>query len=97
MGPRFTEHAFQALHFHGKNTATHAVEAVIAAPRVIRGRTRRGFLDQTLKHQFFQVVVERAWAELVLPLRLTGNFLHDPVAMQVVASKSQQNVQGSGG
>jgi len=93
MRTRFTEHAFEALHFHGKNIATHAVEPVIAASRVIGGRSRGGFLDETLKHQFFQVVVKGAWTELVLALRLTSYLLHDSVAMQVVASKCQQNVQ----
>jgi hypothetical protein len=43
--------------------------------------------------QFFEVVVERAGAELVLALGLASDLLHDAVAVEVFGSEREENVE----
>ena len=46
--------------------------------------------------QLLQIVVQRARTQFVLPLGLAGDFLHDAVAVEVLAGKRKQNVEGGG-
>src|SRR5260370_33224827 len=97
MPSRITEHAFQPFHFHRKHIASQPLEPVVAPSRVIRRRSRRGFLDKALKHQSFQVVVKRARSELVLPFQLTSNSLHDSVPMKTSPTKPDRKWTGCWG
>jgi len=46
---------------------------------------------------FFEIVVERAGAELVLALGLASDFLHDAVAVEIVGCEGEQDVKLGGG
>ena len=98
----FTQNLFEAGDFGGEDVAADAGEAVVAAAGVARvggsgsgGGGRGGFgglLDEAVVHEFFEIVVEGAGAELVLTLRLASDFLHDAVAVEVFGSEGEQDV-----
>ncbi len=104
MGSCFTQNLFESLDFGGEDAAADVAEAVVATARIacvaVVVNTRGGlggFFDEAVVHEFFEIVVERAGAELVLALRLARDFLHDAVAVEVFGSEREQDVKLGGG
>ncbi len=99
----FTQDLFEALDFGGENAAADVAETVVAAARISRVAVvvsrggLGGFFNEAMVHEFFEIVVERAGAELVLALRLARDFLHDAVAVEVFGSEREQDVKLGGG
>src|ERR1700689_3328420 len=91
--PRLAQHAVQAFDFERQHASAQPFEAVVAPPGIARRGARCGLFDQPVKDEFFQVVVERAGTELVLPRGLTGDLLHDALAVQVRPRQRKQDVQ----
>jgi hypothetical protein len=101
MRLRFSQDLFEAGDLGGEDVAADAGEAIVAAAGVAivggSGGGSGGFFDEAMAHQFFEVVVEGAGAELVLALRLACDFLHDAVAVEVVGSEGEEDVELRGG
>jgi hypothetical protein len=99
----------EALDLGGEYAAAGVAEAIVAAAGVARvavfaagggsgsGVRSGGFFDEAVVHEFFEIVVERAWAEFVAALRLAGDFLHDAVAVKIFGGQGKQNVELGGG
>jgi hypothetical protein len=92
---------FEAGDFSGENVAADATEAIVATAGVAivarSGSGLGGFFDEAVIHEFFEIVVERAGAELVLALGLASDFLHDAVAMEIFGGECEQDVKLGGG
>ena len=95
----FTHNFVEAGNLGGEDFAADGAEAIVAAARVavVGGGGFQGFFDEAVVQQFFEIVVERAGAELVLTLRLASDFLHDAVAVEIFGSKCEQDVELGGG
>jgi len=92
----FTQNLFKASDFGGEDAASDVGEAVVAAASVAIIGGRRcagGFLDKAMVHEFFEIVVESAGAEFVLALRLSCDFLHDAVAVEIFGSEREEDVK----
>jgi hypothetical protein len=96
---RFTQNFVEAGNLGSEDFAADSAEAIVAAARVaiVGGGGFRGFFDEAMVQQFFEIVVERAGAELVFALRLASDFLHDAVAVEVFGSECEQDVELGGG
>src|ERR1041384_6441360 len=95
MDARLANHGFEAADFGGQDAAAGRSEAIVAAARIVAGAGGRGFLYQSLRHQFLEIVVKRSGTELVTAFGLAGHLLHDAVAVAVLGGKGEQDMQGS--
>jgi len=91
------DHFFETCDFGGEDAAADRGEPIVAAARIAivggGGCGLGGLIDKAMVHQFFEIVVERAGAELVFALRLTGDLLHDAVAVKVFGCEGEENVE----
>jgi hypothetical protein len=94
-----THNFVEAGDFGGEDFAADGAEAIVTTPwvAIVGGNGFRGVFDEAMVHQFFEIVVERAGAELVSALRLADDLLHDAVAVEIVGSERKEDVQLGGG
>jgi hypothetical protein len=90
----FVHYLGEAGGFCCENATSLRSESVIAPARVIVSTARTKLFHPMPLDQFLQIVIECAGPEFVLPLGLAADLLHDSVAVQILAGKGKQNVQG---
>jgi hypothetical protein len=91
------DNGFEALDLRGEGAAASRSNAVVAAAGILLGRTARGFGNQALVEEFFEIVVESARAESVLAAGLPRDLLHEAVAVAVFGGESEKDVLSGGG
>jgi hypothetical protein len=82
----------EAIGLGGEDLAAEASEPVRAASACVVFFAGQLF-DEAGGEQLFEIVVERAGAELVLTRGLPGDLLHDSVTVEVVAGEGEKDVQ----
>jgi hypothetical protein len=89
------EDSGEPVGFGGEDSAAVASEAIGAAAAcvVIVGRQ---IFDEACGEELFEVVVERAGADLVLAAGVARDLEHDAVAVKVSAGEREQHVEGGG-
>src|SRR5882724_12912126 len=65
-GSGFTQHACESLDVLHEHAASQCLQPVIAPSRIARPRAAGGFFHQALADELFQIVIQRAWTDLVL-------------------------------
>ncbi len=90
---RFPNHPFQPSDFRRQHTAARRSQTIVAAARIVSGSGRIRLFHQSLRHQLLEIVVKRAGADLVPAFGLPRNLLHNAVAVAILRSQREQNVQ----
>lgn len=90
----FADNVGQALGFSRQNAASYIREAIVASARIVIAGAAPEFFDPLVTDQLLQVVIKRARSDLVLASGMAGNFLHDAVAVKVLAGERKQDVEG---
>jgi hypothetical protein len=72
-------------------------DAVVAAARIFFGGAARGFGDESLLHELFQIVVQGAGTKFAGAPELARDFLHGAVAVAVFGGESEDDVLSGGG
>src|SRR5215469_8837066 len=80
-----------------KNAASERRESIIPATGIVIARAGPRFLNPPPCDHFLQIVVERAGPNPIFSTRLARNFLHDAVAVEILAGERKQDVQRRGG
>jgi hypothetical protein len=91
-----SQNVFQAIQLGRKNRTALGCQT-IEPLLVFRVQRTRTIHDQAEVHKFFKVVIKGARTESVLLLRLAGSLLDDPVPVQVLIRKGEENMQSCGG
>src|SRR5215472_106318 len=90
---RIANNGLEPCDFCGEHAASQSSQSVISPSRISTRGPLLHLFDGTLDHQLSEIVVQRPRAKFVLIVGLLRNSQHDPVAMQVLASQRQQDVQ----
>jgi len=80
-------YGFETLNLGRKNGLSQRTYPVVPPAGVFISSALPDGLHQTPLNQLLQIVVERAWSQLVLPFRLARDFLHNAVAVAVFSSE----------
>src|SRR5215472_5834428 len=90
---RIANNGLEPCDFCGEHAASQRSQSVISPPRIPSRGPLLHLFDATLDHQLSEIVVQRPRAKFVLIVGLLRDSQHDPVAMQVLASQREQDVQ----
>src|SRR5215469_17767367 len=90
---RFPDNFCKTSSLLPKNAASERSEPIIAATGIVIARARSRFLNPPPCDHFLQIVVERAGSNPIFSTRLARNFLHDAVAVEILAGERKQDMQ----
>ena len=85
------------LDFQGEDAAAMRSDAAVAAARIFFGGAARGFSNESLLHELFQIVVQGAGPEFAGAPGLARDLLHDAVAVAVFGGEGEDDVLSGGG
>jgi hypothetical protein len=93
MHSRQPDNTFQPVHLRGEHTTAECAQAVIAPPWICVSGTTTDLLDEFLFDEFLEIIVQSSGTELIRPVGLTYDLLHDAVPVEILSCERQQDVQ----